>query len=86
MNGVEVASKIKGIIDTGTSLIVGSYESLGSLADLNIYYDCSPSDLQNVLFEIDGIEYELTPDDYVVKSTHGTKTKCINGFKGASMP
>jgi len=53
-----ISSNLKGIVDTGTSLIVASKATLGDLANISIKQDCSTdvSSLQDVTFVIDGQE------------------------------
>jgi len=53
-----ISSNLKGIVDTGTSLIVATSQTLGALANISISQDCSTdvSKLQDVTFVIDGTE------------------------------
>ena len=37
-------------------------------------------------FTIDGIEYVLKPEDYVLQITEGGQTQCISAFMGLDMP
>jgi len=65
LGGTVVSSNLKGIVDTGTSLIVATSQTLGDLANINISQDCSTdvSKLQDVTFVIDGQEYVLQGSD-----------------------
>lgn len=70
------------IVDSGTSLIVGDEKVLGDLVkDIPQQVDCSKLDtLPNVTFTIGGTDYELTPQDYILKTKVLWQTGCIRGF------
>jgi fructoselysine-6-P-deglycase FrlB-like protein len=65
VDGKVVATNVDGIVDTGTSLIVGGSNTIGTIAGLAIKQDCSTatSSLPTVTFTINGKDYELTGDD-----------------------
>jgi len=65
LNGTVVASNLKGIVDTGTSLIVGGTNTIGSIASVSVSQDCSTdaATLPPVTFTIGGVEYTLSGPD-----------------------
>jgi cathepsin D len=83
-----VASNLKGIVDTGTSLMVASKDTLGDIANITVKQDCSSptSDMPDITFTIGGKEYTLTGDDYVVKASALGQTACLNGFRPMALP
>jgi len=70
------------IVDSGTSLIVGDEKVLADVvAAIPQQVDCSKLDtLPNVTFTIGGTDYELTPQDYILKTKVLWQTGCIRGF------
>jgi cathepsin D len=83
------ATGIKGIVDTGTSLLVGDKTLINEINALvgTVAKNCSNlSSLKNATFVIGGIEYVLTPQDYVLQVTSGGSTQCTNGFMGMDVP
>lgn len=60
-----IASNLKGIVDTGTSLMVANKSVIEDIANLTVKQDCSTdaSSLPDVTFVIDGKDYTLTGDD-----------------------
>mmetsp|Transcript_14199 Transcript_14199/g.26787 ORF Transcript_14199/g.26787 Transcript_14199/m.26787 type:complete len:370 (+) Transcript_14199:59-1168(+) len=83
------ATGIKGIVDTGTSLLVGDSKLVDKINALvgTVASDCSNlSQLKNANITIGGVNYVLTPSDYVLKVTSGGQTQCQNGFQGMSVP
>jgi len=56
LNGTVIASNLKGIVDTGTSLMVASKATLGGITGINVKQDCSTdvSTLPEIVFTIDG--------------------------------
>lgn len=49
--------------------------------------DCSNvSQLPEIAFEIDGVDYALQPDDYVLKITQGDQTECVIAVMGQEFP
>jgi len=81
---------IKAAIDSGTSLIVGSEDVINPLIDgITVSEDCSNLDsLPDLTFTMDGHDYTLTKDDYVlqVKSPLGRKTQCVMGIMAQKVP
>jgi len=70
------------IVDSGTSLIVGDEKVLGDVvAAIPQQVDCDKLDtLPNVTFTLGGTDYELTPQDYILKTKVLWQTGCIRGF------
>lgn len=42
--------------------------------------------MPSVSFTIEGKEFELTPEQYILKVSQGTSTVCISGFIGFDIP
>lgn len=73
---------LKLIIDSGTSLIVGDTALFGDLVNsIPQAVDCSKIDtLPTITFTIDGKDYPVTPQMYVLKTTILWQTQCIRGL------
>lgn len=58
LGGAVVATNVKGIVDTGTSLMVGGENTIGKIASTTVNQDCSTdaSTLPEVVFTIGGVE------------------------------
>ena len=82
------ASKYKGVIDSGTSLLVGPKAIVDPLIEgISVSSDCSnKSSLPEISFTFDGIEYPLTADDYVLQVTQLGKTECLLGIQSMAFP
>lgn len=67
-NGDIDTTGIKGAIDSGTSLIIGSSDYIDPLiSGIEVDETCAGiEDLPNVSFTFDEVEYILTYNDYVV--------------------
>jgi len=79
----------KGIVDTGTSLIVGSKSIIDSINESIGTVDKSCKDLDklpNITITISGDDYVLTPDDYVFKASLLGQSQCLSGFMGMDLP
>lgn len=87
INGVSL-SGLKGVIDSGTSLIVGPQELVNEITkNLSVKEDCSNlSSLPTIDVVFDNISYPLTPDQYVVKITSDGQSQCLLGIRGAQFP
>jgi hypothetical protein len=72
------------ILDTGTTLVVGPGRVLGEVNHrASISHDCSNlSQLPTVTFQLDGHDFELTPQDYVLQSMG----YCVSGFTNEDNP
>jgi hypothetical protein len=80
-------SGVKGVVDTGTSLLVGDSTYLTPVLNKigKVASDCSNlKSLPNIAFEIDGITYTLTPSDYVLQITEQGQTECLCGIQAAN--
>jgi hypothetical protein len=78
------ASKYKAVIDSGTSLLVGPKEIVSELIDgISVKSDCSNlKDQPNLTFTMDGQDYELTPQDYVLQ----IQGECLLGIQAMNVP
>ena len=78
------ASKYKAVIDSGTSLLVGPSDIIGEIIKgISVKEDCSNlSTLPNVTFTMDGMDYELTPKDYVLN----IQNECMMGIRAMKLP
>jgi len=86
-NGTQ-KTKLKGAIDSGTSLIIGSADVIDPLVEgIEVAQDCTGvEDLPDITFTFDDIEYPLTADDYVVKVTQFGQTQCLMGIMSMPVP
>ena len=88
INGQEVKVS-KAIMDTGTSLIVGSKDIIDPINIAIGTVDASCKDLEklpNVVVNISGKEYTLTPNEYVLKAGLFGVEQCLSGFMGMDLP
>jgi len=79
----------RGIMDTGTSLIVGHSDVINPILKLIGTVDPTCNNIEklpNVSLVLSGDEYVLTPDDYVLKVTAMGQSECICGFMGMALP
>ena len=82
-------SGIRGIVDSGTSLLVGDSALVNDINKFigTVKQDCSNlNSLPTVTITINGNAYALAPVDYVLQITSGGQSQCINGFMGTSFP
>ena len=82
------ASNYKAVIDSGTSLMVGPKEIIDPLiAGIKVSKTCIGIKLlPDMHFVIDGTDYVLTPDDYVLKITQSGVTECLLGVESMEFP
>uniref|UniRef100_A0A8C6RT85 Cathepsin D n=1 Tax=Nannospalax galili TaxID=1026970 RepID=A0A8C6RT85_NANGA len=84
------------IVDTGTSLLVGPVDEVKELqkaigavpliqGEYIIPCEKLPS-LPSVSLKLGGKNYDLSPEDYVLKVVQGGKTICLSGFMGMDIP
>jgi len=88
VNNVTIAAA-RGIVDTGTSLMVGSADLINSINAQIGTVDASfqgIENLPNVTITISGDEYVLTPNDYVLKASLFGYTQCLSGFMAMELP
>lgn len=95
MDGVNVGSlpasgSLYGIVDTGTSLLVGSLSVAGPiLAEIGAIetVDCAkrPS-LPDITITIDGVSYILPPFQYILEVTQFGQTQCLVGVQAMKFP
>jgi cathepsin D len=79
----------KAIVDSGTSLLVGDEDLINEInAKIGtVNQDCSNRDsLPTVTVTIDGKDYPLTPQQYVLQVSALGQTECLNGFMGMKVP
>jgi len=85
----------KAIADTGTSLIAGPAAEMKALnlklgaitiTDGEAILLCKEISLMpNVVFVLNGKQFELTPQQYVIQTT-ANATECVSGFLGIDIP
>eukprot|EP01027_Heterolobosea_sp_BB2_P020828 GEZU01029746.1.p1 GENE.GEZU01029746.1~~GEZU01029746.1.p1 ORF type:complete len:390 (-),score=165.66 GEZU01029746.1:107-1276(-) len=86
----------KAIADTGTSLLAGPTDVMSALNSklgataINgeaVFPNCDVvSSLPDVQIVLNGKQFTLTPDQYVLKVTSLGKTECLSGFMGIDIP
>jgi len=79
----------KAIMDTGTSLIVGSRDIIDKInADIGtVDSTCKDLDkLPEIIINIGGFDYILKPDDYVLKVELFGYVQCVSGFMAMDLP
>ncbi|XP_002130758.2 cathepsin D [Ciona intestinalis] len=84
------------IVDSGTSLITGPTadtdainQAIGAIKFVQGEYlvICRRiPDMPDITFVLDGIEYVLTPQDYVIQMTVEGQTQCLSAFMGMDIP
>jgi cathepsin D len=82
------ASNYMAVIDSGTSVLVGPKSLVGPLIEgITVNQDCTGTEsLPDITFGIDGIDYLLTQEDYVLRITQGDDTECVLGFMAGDFP
>jgi len=87
--GCTVINVANGIVDTGTSVIVGTPSVINKLLELigTVNVDCSGVEsLPDVTITISGDNYVLTSAEYVLKASALGITECIAGFMPMDLP
>lgn len=82
-------SDMRGIVDSGTSLLVGKSNIIDQITSNlpAVKSDCSNVDsLPSVTFVLGGVEYELPPRVWVLKVTILSESECMSGFKEMALP
>jgi hypothetical protein len=88
INGTSIKAS-KAIMDTGTSLIVGSKNIIDQINKQigTVDSSCNGLDsLPNVTLNIGGDDYVLTPNDYVLQAGLLGHTQCLSGFLPMDLP
>lgn len=82
------STQLKGIVDTGTSVIVGPTELIAPITKLfPSTIDCTKFDqYPDITFSIGGDNYTLAPEDYILKLTVLGQTQCTLGIQGMEFP
>merc|ERR1711957_362203 len=86
---IEGASDYKGVIDSGTSLTVGSSKIVDPIiAQIGtIDQTCeNNTGLPDVTISFEGVDYTLTSDDYIVKVDSFAGTACLLGIAASAFP
>lgn len=74
----------KAVIDSGTSILVGPQPLVKQLIEgIVVNPDCSNlADLPEIAFQIEGVDYPLSPSDYVLQITEEGQTECVIAVMG----
>jgi hypothetical protein len=82
------SNNFKAVIDSGTSVLVGPKTLVDPLIKgITVNEDCTGLDaLPAITFQIDNIDYTLTPKDYVLAVTQGGQTQCVLAVMGQDFP
>jgi len=76
------------IVDSGTSLLVGSTNVVKALtAGIPSNLNCSLlNTYPNITFLINGVNYVITAEQYAVRETVRGNTECVMGIVAADLP
>jgi hypothetical protein len=78
-------------IDTGTSLITGPSKMITKLITaVDVDSDCKnflgKNTLPTITMLLDGVPYDLSPKEYVIKVEDGGQNVCLGGFRDLDLP
>lgn len=78
----------KAVIDSGTSVLVGPNSLINPIIEgITVNEDCSGIEaLPDITFQIDGLDYTLTSNEYVLKVTMGDETACVLALMAMDFP
>lgn len=85
VGGLIATGNVKGVIDSGTSLIVGNFDIINPILHMigRVESDCSNLDeLPDIEFIFDGITYSISSRDYMLQ----IQGECMVGIMGAALP
>lgn len=76
------------VIDSGTSVIIGPEHLITQIVTgISVKQDCSNLDtLPTITFTFNDEDFELDPEDYVVKISALGMTSCVLGIMTATLP
>jgi len=85
-----IATNLDGIVDSGTSIMVGGANTIGKVIDITggatKPVDCKDTSLPDVTFTINGKDYILKEEDYKLEVTALGQTQCMPGFQTMNLP
>lgn len=89
INGASVQGAKYGVVDTGTSVLVGTpsvvYDFKGKIG--KVAEDCSNVDsLPDITFTLSGKDYVITSNEYVLKVTQMGQSACTLGIQPINFP
>ena len=89
-NTVTNGNAVKGIVDTGTTFIVGSYDIIQRIQNRlgnRQRVPCNQvSSLPTLSFKIEGKDFPVPPKAYVLKVTEFGRSVCLLGFGATQFP
>lgn len=97
VGGKSIATNFAGIADTGTSLLTGPTKDIATVNKAigahkipivgEYVVSCSKLDsLPTVVFTLNGKQFPLTPQQYVIQMKNAGVTMCLSGFMGLDVP
>lgn len=90
VGGETVATGLQGIVDSGTSLLVGNADTIGKViaktGGATTPVACDDTSKPDITFVIEGKEYNLTETDYILKATMLGQTQCMPGLQSMKLP